>query len=186
MKLLWTFTLILFTSLQIAQANSRLDKQRREFFHEKISEASSHKEEEKKQDLEILSVSKNVITGVSYDSGAGTKQVNCIEVKFKINGSGEKPLPYFYVYLYNSKKELVERLEQAMIKETTGSHDIDPSSFSFKAKKTYTVQFDYPNQTQFKYYLAVVGNDEGLSVEVKPGQANWKEFEFDEKDKILG
>ncbi len=182
MKLLWTFTLILFTSLQIAQADTRLDERRKEFFHEKIRKSSPLKEEKRKEDIEILSISKNIITGYTYD---GATQANCIEIKFKINTEGEMTLPYFYVYLYDSKKELVERLGQTMLKETTGSHPIDPLSFPFKGKKTYIVQFDYPNHIQFKYSLCVMGNDKMLSIKMKPEQTRWEEFEFDEKDKVL-
>jgi hypothetical protein len=164
------------------ESRSLMDERRREFFNEKIPLKG---EKESKPTFEILSLNKGVVQDYAYDGGPGTRQVRCIEVKFKIHQGGELQIPYFYIYLYDSKKTFIKRLERMLIKEITGSHEIDPATFMFKGKKTYTAQFDYPNQVSFKYYLAVLGSDENMSVQVEPGNISWKELDFEEKDQLL-
>jgi hypothetical protein len=155
-------------------------RKRREFFNEKIPQ----EKKPSKPMFEILSTHKGTIQGWEYTGGAGTRQIRCIEVKFKIHQEGETRFPYFYVYLYDSKKNLIQRLERMMLKEITESKEIDAATFSFKGEKTYTVQFDYPNEVLFKYYLVVLGKPGNVSVRAQPGNVSWRELDFSEKEEL--
>lgn len=179
LKILSFFLILLLP--QTCESRSVTDERRREFFNEKIPQ----EKKPSKPVFEILSMNKGTIQGWIYDAGPGTRLLRCIEVKFKIHREEETRLPYFYVYLYDSRKAFIQRLEEMFIKEITESKEIDPAIFSFKGKKTYTVQFDYPNEVLFKYYLVVLGKPGNVSVRAEPGNVSWKEFDFPEKNNFF-
>ena len=176
-KLLLFCVLLYFVSMSEA-AKSR-DELRREFFKENI--LSTAKPPIEKQEYQIFSVQKGRITGFYYEGGTGTQQIFCIEVKFKINEGKDRPIPHLFVYLYDNQKKPVARLKRFFYKETTGSKEIDGSTYLFKTKRTHVIQFDYPPEVRFKYYLAVVGDSSRTAIQIEPGSLDWKDFEFEEK-----
>lgn len=167
-------------------ADSEMDQRRKEFFKEQqqpLHQRPDQVEKPKpaKPPFEILSIYKTTMQDFEYDSGPGTRIVRCIEVKFKINRPGKNKIPFFYVYLYDADKSLVQRLQRGLLKEATDTKEIDLPGFSFDGGKTYIVQFDYRNEMKFKYYLTVLGDAKDISALAKPGNIPWQDFDFDEK-----
>lgn len=164
-----------------AEPAKTIEERRREFFHEKITPGKT----KEKRLIEILSANIATLQGYVYESGFGTRQVNCVEVRFKINTTGEMRLTHLSVYVFDSKKKPLQQLNRVFLKMVTGSTKIDPDQYAFKGKKTYTAQFDYPSELIFKYFVAVAGTEAALAVETGPRNADWQDFEFPERQRLM-
>lgn len=167
-----------------------MDKMRNEFFNPKGTVPGKTPNSVQAAVLtkglfEIQSVSKGIMADFAYNSGTGTRQVRSIDVKIKLNTAEDTQIPILYVYVYDKDKRLLNRLERIYMKVGADTKEIDVNSFLFKPKKTYILMFDYPNELNFKYFMAVVGSKKQVTVEIKPGNVSPSDFEFEEKAQYL-
>jgi hypothetical protein len=172
-----------------SHADSRIDKMRNEFFKQKEPVPANNKNSVQtspaKEIFQIQSISQATMPDYVYDEGPGTRQVRSVDVKIKISGNKDIRIPILYVYLYDKDKKLIDRLERIYMKVGADTKEMDMNSFLFKPRKTYVLMFDYPNELNFKYFMAVVGNKKRVAAEVKPGNVSPSDFDFEEKAQYL-
>ena len=131
--------------------------------------------------IEIQSVSKGVVNSWVKDQGVGMRMLRCINVKFKVYQNGKVELPYIKCYVYDRNRKLLRTFNRYL--ELTSSGSMQPAILNvFDGNRTTTIQFVYPETLDFKYAIAVVGNDtNGVFARTLPRNADLNNFSFPEK-----
>ncbi|HRZ86840.1 MAG TPA: hypothetical protein P5287_03405 [bacterium] len=136
--------------------------------------------------IQIQGVNKGKISGWAGDGGAGTPLMPSIDIRFKIYKRGQVEVPYLACYLFDKDKKAIRKMTEYL--ELTPAGSQEPASKNvFTGSRTNTVQFVYPKDLNFKYVIAVVGNDtDGIYARSMSRNVSVNDFDFPEKKLLKG
>lgn len=108
-------------------------------------------------------------------------------IAFKVKNDSVTSLDTARVYLYDSKKVLMQALDNYSSAEKTmaGVPNMITSLKGLQKNKVYNLLFPYPKNTRWKYAVAIIGNSQQIVAETLPSSAKIADFDFKEKPLVV-